>query len=183
MSTWGSVSYAQHRHQGLAAARQLVGALSAGWRPTPIAAPFHLQQGESCFVREQVQVLQYLEGDGRYVHRSRVGFGAAGMAMVAAAAIGNSSRRRAAERDAQGRFRVIEQGTLFLTDQRFAIQGTRQWIDVWFPTVRMSTSDGEAITLHITDHAPTQLRVWPPDYHFALFRWLAYGELAHPPAF
>jgi hypothetical protein len=176
MSGWGS-----NRSQGLASARQLVEALSRGWRPSPIGVPLHLPEGERCFTREQVEVFQFTEGEASYTHKSTAGYGLMGLAMATATHAGNKRRARRALRQAEARFRKVDEGTMYLTNRRFAIQGKGQWVDLWFDSIRMSNCDGEAIELQLANNAPLALRVWPADYHFALFRWLAHGELVQPP--
>jgi hypothetical protein len=101
--------------------------------------------------------------------------------VVAGTAAGNSSRRRRAAREAAPRFRPVDQGPFFLTDKRFAIQGQSQWTDLWFETIRMSSCDGTSVTLHIANMPPTQVHVWPIDYYFALYHFLANGDVIEIP--
>jgi len=162
-------------------ARKLTSALSGGWRPEPIGTPIQLGPGERCYAQAEAQLWQYLEGDGSYIHKSRGGLGLLGMAVVAGTAAGNSSRKRRAAREAAPRFRPVDQGSFFLTDRRFAVQGQTQWVDLWFENIRMSSCDGTSITLHIANLAPTQVHVWPIDYYFALYHFLANGDIIEIP--
>jgi len=128
-------------------------------------------------------VYQYLEGDGSYVHKTRVGFGFLGLAVAAGTAAGNKVREGRASAEAAARYRLVEQGPMYLTDQRLSVQGSAQWIDLWHSNVRASSCDGEAINLTVADLPPIQLRVWAADYWYVLFRWLAHNELVQLPPF
>ena len=68
-----------------------------------------------------------------------------------------------------------------MTDMRFAVQGQTQWVDLWYQNIRMSSCDGTSITIHITDIPPTQLHVWPTDYYFALYHFLANNKIIEIP--
>jgi hypothetical protein len=161
--------------------RRLTEGLSRGWRPEPIRVPIQLQPGEHCYAHGNAQVWQFLEGDSSYVHKSRLGFGLVGMAMVAGTAVGNTARKSRAAKEAAPRFRPVEQGPFYLTDRRFAIQGQTQWVDLWFSEIRMASCDSVGITLHISGLPPTQLQMWPIDYFFALYHFLANGEIIEIP--
>jgi len=175
-----SYTYAQIQ-ESRTHARKLTEALSGGWRPDPIRTPIQLQPNEHCYAQEPVQVWQYLEGDGSYILKGGGGSGLVGVAVVAGTAMGNIARRRRAAREAAPRFRPVDQGTLFVTDMRFAIHGETQWTDLWYEHIRMSNCDSNGITLHLSNMPPTQLQVWPCDYHFALYHFLASGEIIEIP--
>lgn len=162
--------------------RKLTEALSTGWQPDPVAVPIQLQRGESCYAYNAAQLWQYLEGDGTYIHKSGGGFGLLGVAFAAGTAIGNSARKSRAAREAAARFRPVDQGTLYLTDRRFAVQGQAQWTDLWFGELRMSSCDGSSITLHMSGLPPMQIHTWPIDYYFALFHFLSTGNIIQIPA-
>lgn len=170
------------RKQSLNEARNLTQALGSGWRPSALTVPIHLRPGEVCYAHGPAQVLQYLEGDGTYVHKSRAGFGMLGLAVVVGTAIGNKARASRAAQRAAPQFRQVDDGPLYLTDMRFAIQGRTQWIDLWHENIRMSSCDSDSISLDIADLPPIKLRIWPVDYYFALFRFLAHNEILQIPA-
>ncbi len=161
--------------------RKLSEALSSGWRPEPIATPIQLQQNEYCYGQNNAQIWQYLEGDGNYLHKSRIGWGLMGMAVVAGTAVGNSARKSRAAREAAPRYRLVEQGPFYLTNMRFAMQGQTGWVDLWYQDIRMSTCDSNSITLQLAGTPPTQLISWPIDYYFVLYRFLANGDVMQVP--
>ena len=72
-------------------------------------------------------------------------------------------------------------GNIYLTDQRFVLQGNVQWTDLWHQNVRVATCDGSCITFEISGAPPIQLYVWPIDYYFALFHFLAYKDIIRIP--
>jgi len=166
-----------NRADSLAVGHELAQALTSGWRPTPIGAPFHLPTGEQCYATHEVEVLQMLEGESIYMHKSIFGFNMLGMTLAAASAVGNGRRRRKAAREAEARFRPVDGGLLHVTNRRFAIQGQAQWSDLWYSEIRMSYCDNDALTLEMSSMPPTMLRAWPAFAIFGLFRHLAYGEV------
>lgn len=161
--------------------RKLTAALAAGQRPPAITVPFRLRQGETCYAQGPAQLWQFLEGDGTYVHKSRGGFGFVGLAVVASTAAGNRARRSRAAREAEPRFRPVDEGTIYLTDQRFVLQGRMQWSDYWHENVRVATCDGSSITLELSGAPPIKLHVWPIDYYIVLFHFLAYNSIIEIP--
>lgn len=161
--------------------RKLITSLTAGQRPPIQTVPVRLSPGEACYAQGPAQLWQFLEGDGSYVHKSRGGFGLLGLAMVASTAAGNRARRSRAEQEAAPRFRLVDQGTVYLTDQRFLLQGQSQWTDVWHQNVRVSVCDSSTITFEGSGAPPMKLHVWPIDYYFVLFRFLAYNEIIQIP--
>jgi len=164
-----------------AAARRLTAALAAGQRPQAIQVPFRLSDNETCYAQGPAQIWQFLEGDGTYVHKSRGGFGLVGLALVAGTAVGNNARRSRASREAVPRFRPVDQGTMYLTDRRFVIQGQTQWTDIWHENIRVANCDGNSITFELSGAPPMQLHIWPIDYHYALFHYLAYNDIISIP--
>jgi hypothetical protein len=165
-----------------AEARKLAAALAAGQRPPAITVPFRLSHGETCYGQGAAQLWQFLEGEGTYVHKSRGGFGLVGLAAVAGTAAGNRARRSRAAREAAPRFRPVDEGTVYLTDQRFVLQGRMQWSDFWHQNVRIATCDGTSITFEVSGAPPIQLHVWPIDYYYALFHYLAYNDIIQIPS-
>lgn len=167
--------------QSRAEGRKLTEALRSGWRPAAISVPVRLAPGESCYAQGPVQIWQYLEGDGTYIHKSRIGFGLLGAAVVAGTAAGNKARASRAAQEAAPRFRYVDEGHLYLTDRRFAFQGRMQWVDFWHESVRLATCDSTSITFQTAGSPATQFYIWPIDYFFALFHFLAYGEITQIP--
>ena len=164
--------------------RELANALNGGAAPQTVPTRMALRPGEACFGEIDVQVWQWLEGDGEYVRKSGgyYGGGVAGLiALRGASAIGNSRRRAAAAREAAAQWRVVDRGRVFLISQRFSIQGETGWRDIWFSGVRMSDCDGVSIALEIDGWPSTRLEMPYPDYWFVLFRKLAYNHVMMPP--
>lgn len=165
-----------------AEARKLTAALSAGQRPTVQPVPFRLTPGEACYAQGPAQLWQFLEGDGTYVHKSRGGFGLLGLALVAGTAAGNARRRSRAEQEAAPQFRPVDQGTIYLTDKRFTLQGQAQWTDITFENVRVARCDSVSITFELFGAPPLKVLAWPIDYYFALFHFLAYNDIIQIPS-
>jgi hypothetical protein len=126
-----------------------------------------------------VQIAQLLEGNASYLHKSTFGIGLLPFTMMAANAIGNSRRKHAAAREAAARLRLVDAGRLHLTNQRLAIQGRMQWMDLWYPDMRMSYCDGNAVTLEMANIPPVRLHTWPAYFVFAMIRFLAMGEVVN----
>jgi hypothetical protein len=102
--------------------------------------------------------------------------------MAAGTVVGNSARRARAEREAAPRFRLVDEGPLYITDRRFAIQGSMQWIDLWFDQIRMISCDGDSITVHASGIPPIQLHAWPIDYFYVLYHFLANNNIIQVPS-
>ncbi|MEU9406847.1 hypothetical protein AB0E08_14350 [Streptomyces sp. NPDC048281] len=179
MNDWMWQQSAEQAHTAMAAAERLAQGLTSGWRPEAMQVPVHLASGEGCFAHENAQVLQFLEGDGTYLHKTSFGFSLVGLAMTMGTAIGNQARRRRAMQEAEGRFRPVDGGRMYMTNHRIAVQGRHQWIDLWFEDIRMSSCDTSCVYLTMGHTPPVALRVWPAPYHFTLYRWLAHGEIVH----
>ena len=75
----------------------------------------------------------------------------------------------------------MDEGTIYLTDQRFVLQGRMQWTDFWHENVRVATCDGSSITLELSGAPPVKLHVWPIDYYIVLFHYLAYNNIIEIP--
>ena len=162
-------------------ARKLTASLAAGQRPPAQMVPFRLGPGEVCYAQGQAQIWQFLEGDGTYVHKGVAGFGIIGLALAAGTAAGNATRRARAARRAAPRFRPVDEGTVYLTDKRYLFQGQMQWTDLWHQDIRVATCDGSSITFELSGAPPMQLHVWPIDYYFAMFHFLAYNDIIQIP--
>lgn len=158
--------------------RELAQAFIDGADPTPVQVPVRLGPGEFCVGQVQVTVYQWREGEGDYVHKSG-GYAGGGIlgyaALRGAKAIGNSRRRSKAAREAAATWREVDRGTLFVTNKRFAVQGS-VWTDVWFPSIRSSETDSRAITLQVAGIEPMMFEVDYADYWYVMFQKLAYGE-------
>jgi hypothetical protein len=167
------------------AARELYDYLSSGEPPVPIAAPsLALQFGEFCVAEAPVSVLQWATGDGTYLHKSGGYWGGGLVGLLAlrgAKAIGNSRRRRRAERESQGQWREADHGRVFLTSRRFVTQGAQQ-VDMWFPYIQAVEYDRTGLHLQLHGWTPLRLQAAEPDYWFVLFNQVAYGRLVFPSA-
>lgn len=171
----------QHVKESRAKARKLAEGLSNGWRPSAVAVSIQLRPGENCYAHGPVQLYQYLEGDGTYVHKTRFGFSAVGVAMAASAAIGNSARKARAAREAAPRFRPVDEGTLFLTDMRFAIHGKMQWTDIWYEDIRMVNCDSATITIESSGIPAIKLEAPSIDYYYVLYHFVANHNIIEIP--
>lgn len=161
--------------------RKLAAALTNGWRPSEVTVPIQLRPGEKCYAQREVQLWQFLEGDGSYVHKTRFGFSAVGLAMAAGTVVGNSARKARAAREAAPRFRPVDAGVLYLTDIRFAIQGKMQWTDLWYEDIRMISCDSASMSVHASGIPPIQMHAWPIDYFFVLYHFVANHNIIEVP--
>jgi hypothetical protein len=76
---------------------------------------------------------------------------------------------------------AADQGQLFITNRRFAIQGARQWIDLWYQNIRMAECNSRAIELEMSGSPRTALEIPSADYWFVMFNKLAYDRIVMPP--
>ena len=176
---------AESRHAG----RELAAAFASGAQPQPVPVSLSLHPGEFCVGVVAGQVLQWLDGVGEYAKKSggyMFGGGGFGVAYnsvrLTSNLLGNSVRKARGRREAAFKWRTVDQGNVFITNQRFAIQGACQWIDLWYQDIRMADCNGQAIELEMSGSPRTALQIWPPDYWFVMFNKLAYNWVLVPPA-
>jgi hypothetical protein len=167
--------------------KELATAFSRGVPPQPVATNLHLGPGEACFGQMPVTLLQWLEGDGGYMkHGGGYVFGGGAVGAVwntarfATNVVGNSKRRKDAEREAAGAWRPVDQGYLYLTNRRFAITAS-QWIDLWYEHVRTSEAGWGCIRLQLSGMPATALQIPYVDYWYVMFMKLAFGRVVMPP--
>lgn len=175
------------------AARALTESLLNGAEPQPIPAPFVLEPDEFCVGDLPVTVYQEVPaGDGSYTKKYGgyvIGRSPAGMALGSAYSLarftanvaGNHRAKQKAAKDARLEWRPVDQGRLFVTNQRFAVKAG-EWIDLWYEHIRMSECDGRSIELHVSGSKPMRLEVPDPDYWFVMFTKLAYDRVEPLPA-
>jgi hypothetical protein len=170
------------------AGRELAHAFNQGAQPQAVSASIVLVAGEFCVGVTAGSVFEWADSDGQYVKKGGgyvFGGGGFGMAFNAARlttnVMGNSIRKARAGREATFQWRPLDQGQLFITNRRFAIQGARQWIDLWYQNVRLADCNGRAIELEMSGSPRTALQIPAPDYWFVMFNKLAYDRIVMPP--
>lgn len=174
------------------AGRELALAFSRGIQPQAIDARMALHRGEFCVGQVPTLLLRFTDAEVSYVRKSGgyvVGGSPGGLvfgtmysaARLTSNILGNQARKAKAAREAAPQWRPIDQGMLYLTNRRFAIQGQVQWHDLWFEHVRMSDCDGQIIQLEMSGLPSTALEVHGPDYWFVMFNKLAYDKVVMPP--
>lgn len=172
--------------------RELAGAFNRGVEPKAVDVPMALRRDEFCFGHSGVLLLYYTEAEAAYLKKSGgyvIGSSPGGFALGAlfSAAkfttnvVGNQVRKSRAAREAAAQWRPVDQGTLYLTNRRFAVQGQAQWHDLWFDDIRMSDCDGRIIRLEMVGSPPLGVQVPGPDWWFVMFNKLAYGRVVMPP--
>jgi hypothetical protein len=169
--------------------RELALAFARGAQPQPVPVPLTLRGGEICVGSSAGVVLQWLEGQGEYVKKSggyMFGGGGLGLAFntlrLTSNLVGNSARRTRAGREATLQWRPVDQAQVYVTNSRFALHGSSQWVDIWYEDIRMSDCDGSVIQLEIAGLPRTALQIAYPDYWFVMFHKLAYDRVLIPPA-
>lgn len=170
------------------AGRELAHAFNQGAQPQEVSVGIVLPAGEFCVGVTAGSVLEWAESEGQYTKKSggyMFGGGGFGMAFNAARltanVMGNSIRKSNAGHEAAFQWRPLDQGRLFVTNRRFAIQGAGQWIDLWYDNIRMADCNGRAIELEMSGSPRTALEMPTPDYWFVMFNKLAYDRIVMPP--
>jgi hypothetical protein len=157
---WDGASWTDHwveaaRNGALIDARspgqRLHDALSHGWRPQPCPSFIDLSSTEQVYAHAAVEVLQLDGGD-------EAGF------------------LRATPVSPVVGWQPVDHGTAHMTTSRFALQLSRQFGNVPYAAIADATCDVDGVCLWMVDRAPVKLRVVDPEWHFVLFRWLAYAE-------
>jgi hypothetical protein len=143
------------RHQSPADLRspgqRLRDALATGWRPQPCPAAISVSCNEQVYAHPAVEVLQFGGGDP-------AGF------------LGQPSP------DSAPGWVAVDHGTVHLTNFRFAFQLAHQFANVPYTAIADAYCDEDGVCIWQHERAPLKLRVVDPEWHFVLFRWLAYGE-------
>ena len=180
-----SGTVAQSRQAG----RDLARAFAGGAQPQPVSVRLALHAGEFCVGVTAGPILQWLDSEGEYTKKSGgylFGGGGVGLAFNAVRLtsnlMGNGVRKARASREAAFQWRPVESGQVFVTNRRFAIQGARQWIDLWYQDIRMADCNGRAVELEISGLPRTALQITMPDYWFVMFNKVAYDRILLPPA-
>ena len=124
--------------------------------------------------------MQYVGADVEWTEKHGGGWGIGSILVMGTAhAIANSSRKAEAMRQAAPRWRMVDQGRMWLTNERFAIQAS-EWINLWHENQNMSHCDGLAIELHFDGMPPTRLRTAYADWWYVMMQWIAFEVLTMP---
>lgn len=127
-----------------------------------------------------MQPFSLAEFSGRSVPYNQFWFGVGSPLMFTAtlgmSALVNHSRKMRAQAEAAATWRQVNHGTVYLTNQRFALQGVFGWKDVYFGAIRNSyLQPFEGIVLFLDGANPLKVTMPWAEYHFLLFQFLAYG--------
>jgi hypothetical protein len=151
----------------------------AGGEPKPIPSPIRMQEGEQLYLNGPVTLGEHTAQTVTYEQSGFLAIGSVGF--VAATAIGsallNSHRRQQAERQAALQWRMVDTGTFYLTDRRFALQLRQTWTDLWHEPLRASEIDVNGIILWFAGMAPTKLLVLNHIWVYLLFKHIVDREI------
>lgn len=143
------------RHEALADTRspgmRLRDALAGGWRPPTRPALISVSSTEQVYAHASAEVFQFGGGDP-------AGF------------LGEPAA------DSAPGWHPVDTGTVHLTSFRFACQLQRQFANIPYVAIADAHCDEDGVCIWQTGRAPVKLRLVDPEWHFVLFRWLAYGE-------
>ena len=126
-------------------------ALAEGWRPEPQPALIALAYNEQAYACARVEVLQFggVEPGGF---------------------LGQPSAEPAPG------WVPIDHGVIHMTSVRFIFQLAQQFANIPYTAVADAHCDEDGVCIWQRERAPLKLRLAEPEWHFVLFRWLAYGE-------
>jgi hypothetical protein len=162
------------------AGRNLALAIQQGTPIHTIPCPIRLRSGEQCVGTSQVGLMQDVGANVDWTEKHGGGWGLGSILFMGAAnAIGNSARKASAMRQAAAQWRMVDQGRMWLTNERFAIQGS-EWINLWHENVNMSQCDGLTIELHYDGMPPTRLRMAYADWWYVMMQWIGFHVLTMP---
>lgn len=126
-------------------------AIAAGWRPPPRPPLIALAATEQLYAHASVEVLQFGGCDAG-------GFlGAPGPAVVPG-------------------WHTVDHGTVHLTSFRFACQLAHQFANIPYSAIADAYCEDDGLCIWQHERAPVKFRLVDPEWHYVLFRWLAYGE-------
>jgi hypothetical protein len=125
---------------------QLRAALERGWRPPARPSLIALSSTEQVYAHASVEVLRLVAPEG------------------------------AIDGYPPPSWQAVEHGTMHLTSFRFALQLAGQFTNVPYTAVADASCAEDGIHLWPRHQPPMKLQVVDPEWHYVLFRWLAYGE-------
>ena len=134
-----------------ASGQRLRAALAYGWRPEPQPALISLACNEQAYRTADVEVFQFGGSDP-------AGF------------LGQPSPDEALG------WVPIDHGVVHLTSYRFAFQLSSQFANIPYTAIADAYCDEDGLCIWQHERAPLKLCLIDPEWHFVLFRWLAYGE-------
>lgn len=143
------------RHESVTDARspghRLRDAIAGGWRPPARPTLISLSSTEQVYAHASVEVLQFGGGEpGGYLG--------------------------APSPDPVPGWMPVDHGTVHLTSFRFACQLHHQFANIPYVAVTNVYCDEDGICIGQHERAPVKLRLVDPEWHYVLFRWLAFGE-------
>lgn len=175
------VNPAQEINDSRVAGRQLTAAIQRGEPIHTIACPMRLQPGEHCVGTSQVGLMQFVGADVTWTEKRGGGWGIGSMLVMGAVnAVGNSRRETEARRKAAPQWRLVDTGQMWLTNVRFAVQGS-EWINLWHENIDATNCDGLSIEVHYAGMPPTRIRINYADWWFVMLNWVAFAEVKLPP--
>jgi hypothetical protein len=95
-------------------------------------------------------------------------------------AVGNGHRKRQARREAEERWRDVDGGALYITNQRLVMQLGRQWDVVDLRSVMALHYEGDALVMEFAGGAPVRLVMDAADYHFVMLYFVVFGQVVLP---
>jgi len=127
-------------------------ALAGGWRPEPRPALIALASTEELYAQATAQVFQFGGGD-------------------ASGILGEPGPD-----SAPGGWHQVDEGTVYMTSSRFACQLARQFANIPYTAIADAYCDEDGVCIWQHGRAPVKFQLVDPEWHFVLFRWLAYRE-------
>ena len=149
---WMPGARSQTLADGRSPGARLRDALAAGWRPEPRPAAIAVSSMEQVYAHAAVEIVQ-----------------------LGGCEPGGFIGSQPAEDAAPG-WQRVDHGTVHLTSFRFALQLAQQFANIPYVAVVDSSCEDDGIVIWQSNRAPVKLRLVDPEWHFVLFRWLAFGE-------
>ncbi len=125
-------------------------ALAGGWRPPPRPALIALSSTEQVYAHAEADVFQFGGSDPSIL-------GEPGP-------------------DTAPGWHQVDFGTVYMTSSRFACQLAKQFANIPYTAIADAYCDADGVCVWQHGRAPVKFRLVDPEWHFVLFRWLAYGE-------
>ena len=143
------------RHESVADSRspgaRLRDAIAEGWRPPSRPSLISLSATEQVYAHSSAEVLQFGGGQpGGFL-------GAPGP-------------------DTTPGWVAVDHGVVHLTSFRFACQLAHQFANIPYAAIVDAYCEDDGLCIWQPERAPVKLRLVDPEWHYVLFRWLAYGD-------
>jgi hypothetical protein len=164
-------------------AAQLANSLRQGVRPPTREVPIVLGTGEGVFYSGLFDQYNFATASVSY---NTGWFAAFGSPLWLAASLGgsalyNNHQKNKARDQAAAQWRIVNQGTLYLTNSRVCLQGRLGWVDIPLSEIRALECLPDGVVVYQANRPPTKIATAAVAYLYVLLSFLVHGQVVDVP--